>query len=738
VPLLLYDVTNQRYHCIELEVSLATTCVCNFVEIFYGRRHVLNDLEPYVCVFEGCKDPQRLFRDRSAWLLHQQEAHTRQWTCTAASHIISIFETEQDFENHMRYDHAAGFKESQLPWYKSRSQGPSATTFTVCPLCGYEPADDRILSLTTAKISDHNYKYKRAAVVSEDISKHLAAHLQILSLKALPWQDDVEEAALSEKEASKHAEEGHGSDYTRSSLLLIDSDTSLKFEDDLEAIKTIEWEIDRDGNSESDGSLEFYETYENEWGFVPRPEYYGHDRDPVLQKLLRKMYFDSSSGAYGRTDPILPVFMMPPTPLNKNFFGRSYALKAIEAELCPKTTSKTSDGKAVTYPLTFALCAPGGMGKTQVAIQFALTHQKDFDAIIWVNADSINEMAQGFQRIALFLGLIPKDSADANDLLYTREAVKRWLVNPRGRDGNGEKIPRKSISWLLIYDGVQDPDTLNDYWPYDGPGSVLITSRNPFSWAKSLPLRPFSSEEAIQFLLKLTGRDMSEVEGESITNVSARLGGLPLALTQMASIIVTKNLSFRQFLDSYNEREGQRELLLFQTELKSMSYEHTVASVWAFENLKHGRKLLNVLSMIDPDVIPERLLTSTMKHNDLPGYPSTLEEYESAKGELLACSLVTGNKQERKLFIHRLVQDVARARMEPTEFRQTLVACVKLVASIWPFENLAWRHGIARWPKCEELFPHIARLKDLFPAIFPSSETSNDYQFARLLTDAGW
>jgi hypothetical protein len=293
----------------------------------------------------------------------------------------------------------------------------------------------------------------------------------------------------------------------------------------------------------------------------------------------------------------------------------------------------------------------------------------------------------------------------------------------------------------LIYDGVQDPDILNDYWPYDGPGSILITSRNPFSWTKSLPLKQFTSDEAIAFLLKLTNRKLSDVDQESVTNVSSRLGGLPLALTQMASIIVTKKLSFRQFLDSYNERESQRELLQFQThqtDLKSLSHEHTVASVWAFETLKYGRKLLNVISMLDPDSIPERLLTSAIGEIDLPGYPTTMEEYDHAKGELFACSLVTGNRQESKLFIHRLVQDVARAEMGHSEFRQTLVACVKLVASIWPFENFTWRHGIARWPVCEEVFPHIARLKDNFPAVRPSSETSDDYNFARLLTDAGW
>ncbi|XMA19839.1 hypothetical protein WAI453_012630 [Rhynchosporium graminicola] len=704
-------------------------------------RHVLNDLEPYVCVFQDCSDPNRLFRGRATWLSHMQETHTKQWTCRAASHRLVVFDTEIGFENHMRFDHAKGFKESQLPWYKKRSQGSAANLFTECPLCGYGPPVERINTLINSDESGNKQKQDQSRIVSEDVVEHLAGHLHMISIKALPWRENVEEE-LSEKAASKKASEGHESNDDRASQLATDLNILLVFDDDPQAVQDVEWQH-IDPAAADHGviwkSCNTYEMYTNEWGFIQNSQYYGHDRDPILQKLLKRLYLSSSSVTGKHTDLVLPIYMMPPIPLNKHFYGREYVLKAIATELVPEAHAKPANGKAVTYPLTFTVSAPGGMGKTQVAIQFALAHQKSFEVILWVNADSVNEMAQGFQRIAGLLGLIPKDSMDGNDLIHTREVVKRWLVNPPSLTEGGKF--RRHISWLIIYDGVQDPDILNDFWPYDGPGSVLITSRNPFSWTKSLPLKQFTSDEAVAFLLKLTNRELSEVDRESVTKVGSRLGGLPLALTQMASIIVTKQLSFRQFLDSYNKRDSQRELLQFQTHRiysKSPSHEHTVASVWAFENLKYGRKLLNVLSMLDPDSIPERLLTSSFGSIDLPGYPATITDYENARGELLACSLVTANKQENKLFIHRLVQDVARAEMTLTELRKTFVACVKLVASVWPFEDFTWRHGIARWPVCEEVFPHISRLKDIFSAIRPSAPTSDDYHFARILTDTGW
>jgi hypothetical protein len=210
----------------------------------------------------------------------------------------------------------------------------------------------------------------------------------------------------------------------------------------------------------------------------------------------------------------------------------------------------------------------------------------------------------------------------------------------------------------------------------------------------------------------------------------------------MAGIILHKKLSFDEFLDSYNESRSQQELLqLSAGELitNSPGYEHTVASVWAFESLSHGQGLLNAISMLDPDGIPESLLTSKHGTIDLRSFPQSLEDYKVARNELLACSLVTGNKKDRKLFIHRLVQDVARARMTEAEFRANFMACVKLICSVWPFEVFAWRHGVARWTSCEDLFPHVSRLKDLFPQVIQSDSFSDDdYRFAQLLTDAGW
>ena len=248
------------------------------------------------------------------------------------------------------------------------------------------------------------------------------------------------------------------------------------------------------------------------------------------------------------------------------------------------------------------------------------------------------------------------------------------------KDSDKEDAPK--ASWLLVFDGVEDPSVLDEFWPYNGPGSVLITSRSPFSWTASIRLNPFTTEGAVQFLLKLTRREASEEQQQAVGDVSEHLGRLPLALAQIAGLIQHKDLSFAEFLESYNE---QQELLRQSNSdlvADSTGYEHTLASVWALDNLAHGVPLLNMISMLDPDSIPEWVLTEPLTKAHLGIFPQSWPEFLEARKELLACSLISRYSIEKTLSVHRLVQDVIRARMTPDEFRDNFMACVKLTVSI--------------------------------------------------------
>ena len=643
----------------------------------------------------------------------------------------------------MILEHKGAFSSAQLELLVQQSLSHKESLFENCPLCGFVPTRQDIEhELRIKAIETVNLKARRQ-ISSDQIVKHVSAHLQLLATTALPWQeeclnDDAEVEA--DKTASGRVEEdSDASDLRQSSIEEDDSLPTLDFADD-PSLNRSSTSTSLSGSETSDSQGSLIPEYYEDWKFMPKRPRYSQDRDPALQTFLRSFYLARTLSVPGHGGPQLPTHLMP-LHRNKQFFGRTYALEALKEALLPKDNIASSGAKPITFPRTFTIHGPGGIGKTQVAAEFLNSQHHVFDATFWIHAEDTAKISQGFRNIAVKLQLVSGKEVDSNDLSYTRDIVKKWLLDPVRSLDKGERRNTDKAKWLLVFDGVEDPDILNDFWPYNGPGSILVTSRNPFSWGASLPLRPFTPDEAVTYLLQLTRRTATDEDKLAVAAITRRLSGLPLALTQMGHVMVHKNLSFAEFLKLYEERENQHGLLQLHTSAAgtfASRYEHSIASVWAFDDLAHGGALLNVLSMLDPDGIPEAIPSNLKRELDLPNFPKTLGEYEIAKKELLSCSLVTINNREQRLFIHRLVQEVTRARMTLTELRRTFMACVKLISSIWPFEDFGWRHGIARWAACEELFPHVLRLKDLFSSISLPADMFENYSFAQLLVDAGW
>lgn len=112
-----------------------------------------------------------------------------------------------------------------------------------------------------------------------------------------------------------------------------------------------------------------------------------------------------------------------------------------------------------------------------------------------------------------------------------------------------------------MFDNIDDADILDDYWPMGYLASVLITSRDPLlktciytdgSGQTGISLQSFDQSEATDSQLKLTHRERELGEKAS----GQALGGLPLAITQMAGVIARNELSFTEFLEMYG-RERQ-------------------------------------------------------------------------------------------------------------------------------------------------------------------------------------
>ncbi|MCJ1357710.1 MAG: hypothetical protein MMC33_007706 [Icmadophila ericetorum] len=445
-----------------------------------------------------------------------------------------------------------------------------------------------------------------------------------------------------------------------------------------------------------------------------------------------------------KRDPCLPCHIIP-NAKNRDFYGRKDVINMIENSLTPID----QHGNTKKDLKTFALCGPGGMGKTQVANEYAITHTDIYEALFWVHAEKATTLADEFSRLAEALGLVLEGTADSRDQVVTRELVKGWLAKPVRSYNRTDNNSDDEVSWLLVFDNVDNADLLSEFWPPTGSsGSILVTSRDPLAKTPfyqihdGIDLPPMGKQDAADLLLKVTWRENDSEEQRLSLLVAEKLGGMPLALTQMAGVMVRQSLSFNDFLNRYNEEEthGMLFSLSLEPNHKRMNYGYTLASVWALEELKYSSGLLDVMAFLDPGGIPEKYLLGAVGRVHLPKFPETVTAYQDARSELLKSSLIMNDRSASSLMIHRLIQDGARAKMTPNRSTEVFSTAVDVLWSMWKPAELGIRHHVARWKDCELMSPHILRLKEHYNRAGKAAKSRwiLNLGFATLLNELGW
>ncbi|KAJ4248535.1 hypothetical protein NW757_008183 [Fusarium falciforme] len=143
-------------------------------EVFDERKwqnHVKNDLDPYVCLFEDCDQPDVLYTHSDEWLGHLHQ-HGKVWRCSSHREM-GPFSTLEDYMKHMREVHDTKLSDRQLRVVANRNSRKTTKLFPSCPLCGIEESE-----------------------VDGRLEDHLAGHLRSLALKSLPsYQDEIPDDA---------------------------------------------------------------------------------------------------------------------------------------------------------------------------------------------------------------------------------------------------------------------------------------------------------------------------------------------------------------------------------------------------------------------------------------------------------------------------------------------------------------------------------------------------------------
>jgi hypothetical protein len=169
-----------------------------------------------------------------------------------------------------------------------------------------------------------------------------------------------------------------------------------------------------------------------------------------------------------------------------------------------------------------------------------------------------------------------------------------------------------------VFDNVDDAKIISPYLPTAGNGSILITARNTspsFTTAqKTLVVEPMTLEESSSMLLGQLAYDekwatATAEEEEAARALCAELGGLPLAIAQIAGFVLNGGGDLVEVLDLFETRdtgvffEGQQEPV-------DSYYEHTLSTVWDVTLIKLDEPtltFLDIVAFMDPDSITEEL-----------------------------------------------------------------------------------------------------------------------------------
>ncbi len=392
-----------------------------------------------------------------------------------------------------------------------------------------------------------------------------------------------------------------------------------------------------------------------------------------------------------RSTPTIPAIWSVPYARNPYFTGRAEVLQHIS------TVLHTSQTVAVAQPQ--AITGLGGIGKTQIALEYAYRFGHNYDAILWIQAETYESLLAELVAVADVLQL---PEAHHQEDIQIVEAVKQWL--------------RTHTGWLLILDNVEDFAQVNHFDLPRTNGHLLLTTHSQFtgSLAERIALEPLLEEEGSLFLLhrsKLLSFDLPlEAVPESLLSSAQQvvqvLGGLPLGLDQAGIYIEEVGCSLSDYLQRY---EHQHQQLLARRGVMGDDHPHSVVATLRLSYEQVARlnpvavEVLRLCAFFHSDHIPEEIIIAGISSlgMDKPLAPAGSSQLDEVFVTLRSFSLISRHAEMHTFSLHRLVQVVIRDTMEETSIHQWLGRAVQAVNAVFPEETFA------PWPMYECYIPHV-------------------------------
>lgn len=338
-------------------------------------------------------------------------------------------------------------------------------------------------------------------------------------------------------------------------------------------------------------------------------------------------------------------------------------------------------GPGQTTVLTQVVAGLGGVGKTQLAAEFArqLLAAGALDLMLWVPATSRDSVVSDYVLAGSALAL----GTDGEAPERTAARLLSFLANT-------------DLRWMVVLDDLAGPADIRDLWPPTRPnGRTVVTTRRRdadlLAGRNLVEVSVFSRAEAVAYLR----RKLEHVShlADDVLGVVTDLGALPLALSHAAAYMIDLDLPCGEYRARFADRKRRLTDLFPAQGALYDGNSHTVATTWfisiqAADRLPPvglAQPLLEIVSSLNPNGIPEAVFAAPTSQDYLAERlgrrPDPAEIRDGLRG-LHRFHLITHT--EGMIRVHALVQRAVREVLGPEKSTAVARASAYAILEIWP------------------------------------------------------
>ncbi len=333
---------------------------------------------------------------------------------------------------------------------------------------------------------------------------------------------------------------------------------------------------------------------------------------------------------------------MPYRAKGEQVIGRADALLKVREQL--------EKGRRTAIGQTVAIVGLGGLGKTQLAVEYAHAYKDQYPrGVYWFNADG--DIDGQLVRLAL----VARWVSPASELSVMLELAKYQI--------------RTRSDCLIVFDNVEDLAAIEGLLPESSATPhLLITSRVSQVGFDPVPIDRLPDQQSIELLRTESGRAIKDMgEHEAALRIARQLEGLPLALELAGAYLRrSQNVSWASYADLL-ESEGVKARGLRDSSLASFTNHNAnlYATLHIDESIFAGapllREVLDLLAWSGSSSMGRELLAFLLGDGDSAALDVALGEAETLR--IIEQERNAISQLGTRLHMHRLVREVRRVEV---------------------------------------------------------------------------